>query len=518
MLESLRTSFHSSAERVRRTGRRRSIAFRRWAESTDNLIHISILLLLPLLIGAVTMLSESAATLGLLLFPPLASGTYTLFADPEGPYSSPRRFVGGMTLGAACGWIALEISARLIRHQPAGHLKISAISAALGLLLTGVSTWALDVELPTAYSTSLLVLITGGAGASHGWSFPSVSGLSELDYVISIAFSTTIIASVFVVWRRHVYERRAQFLYGTTQRDDHVLVPMRGRTATTTAVFAARLAAAHEAGKVVLLDVVDNDQLAAAKRELLAGSEVDPEVAGIEQAMVDRSESASEGESSAVEENDDETIRRATAESASKLETQAERIRNDIGVPCEVVVAAGDPGETTIRTAEATNCDLIVAPYEEESELPSSYVQALFNGPLDTVALRPISDAERWSRILVAVTNAGDAAHAMIDFASRLAGQRGSVSVCTCIRHEDDRRSAESRLANLVETTNCHVETRVARSDVTGFIEANAGAYDLVVLGSGDERSAASRFISPPAFERLREVNCDLAVVDRGNL
>jgi hypothetical protein len=51
---------------------------------------------------------------------------------------------------------------------------------------------------------------------------------------------------------------------------------------------------------------------------------------------------------------------------------------------------------------------------------------------------------------------------------------------------------------------------------VKDFIDENADAYDLVVLGSSGDRSAASRFVSPPTFERLRDVDCDVAVVDRG--
>jgi hypothetical protein len=69
-----------------------------------------------------------------------------------------------------------------------------------------------------------------------------------------------------------------------------------------------------------------------------------------------------------------------------------------------------------------------------------------------------------------------------------------------------------------VETVDGTVETRVARTDIQSFIDANARSYDLVVLGSSGDRSAASRFISPPTFERLQGVECDVAVVDRGDL
>jgi spermidine synthase len=80
-----------------------------------------------------------------------------------------------------------------------------------------------------------------------------------------------------------------------------------------------------------------------------------------------------------------------------------------------------------------------------------------------------------------------------------------------------ERRPAETRLANLVETVDRPVETRVARSDVTAYLAANAKSYDLVVIGSSGDRSAASRFVSPPTFERIAEVETDVAVVDRGD-
>jgi hypothetical protein len=105
----------------------------------------------------------------------------------------------------------------------------------------------------------------------------------------------------------------------------------------------------------------------------------------------------------------------------------------------------------------------------------------------------------------------------MIDFAERLVGDGGDLSVCTCIGTEVERRPAETRLANLVETVERPVETRVARSEVTAYLTSNAAAYDLVVIGSSGDRSAASRFISPPTFERIAEVETDIAVVDRGN-
>ncbi|MFC4357396.1 HPP family protein [Halobium salinum] len=518
--------------RIRRLERREVAEFGRWVENTDNLIHLTVLLVVPLLIALVTFLSSALVELSFLLFPPLASGTYTLFADPEGRYASPRTFVGGMTLGALCGWVALVLSATYVYHEPPNALGAHAGAAALAVFLVGAATWAFDFELPTAFSTALLVLLTGEVDVA----VLDLPFESAFVYTVSVALSTSVVALVFSVWRREFYEQRAELLYGTTHGDDHVLVPMRGETATLTALFGARLAAAHEAGKVVLLDVVDDEKRAAAERELLAGERPQSRsAADIEAAMADDGDGAGEsdddgGDQTTVEETaenadepmvesvEDRAARRAAAEAADRLEAQARRVRTRLGVPCEVVVASGDPGKSTIKTARATNCDLVVTPYEEDRGSLSEFVRTVFRGPFDAVAFRSTTGAERWRRVLVTVARPGDTAHAMIDFATRLAGPNGSVSVCTCISSEVERRPAESRLANLVETVTERgtVETRVARTDVKDFIDANAASYDLVVLGSSGDRSAASRFVSPPTFERLRGVDCDVAVVDRG--
>ncbi|WP_101294389.1 universal stress protein [Halegenticoccus soli] len=492
MLDRLEARAADLVRRARRLERREVAEFRRWAEDTSNLLHLTILLVVPLLIALVTVLSNALPGLTFLLFPPLAAGAYTLFADPEGRYASPAKFVAGLTLGAVCGWAAEEVVAAAV-GVTAPLPGVSPASAALSIFLTGAVTWAFSVEEPAAFSTALLVLLTDGASPSA--------------YVVSIAVSGGIVAAAFAVWRSRFYERRARYLYGTTQSDDHVLVPMRGDDPETAALFGARLAAAHEAGKVVLLDVVDDDRLAAAEREVLeerAAAEGVP--------VADETVGTGDGELA------DEAARRAAAGAAADLEAHAATIRTRVGVPCEVVVASGDPGTTIVRTAREAGCDLVVTPYEEERGLLSGVVRAVFDGPTDAIAFRSATGKRRWRRILVTVSRPGDSAHAMIDFATRLAGPVGSVSVCTCIDTEVERRPAETRLANLVETAEGNVETRVARAKIENFIEANAGAYDLVILGSSRDRSAASRFVSPPTFERLRSVECDVAVVDRGGV
>jgi nucleotide-binding universal stress UspA family protein len=466
MFDRLAARIMWAIRRAERIERRELREFRRWLENTNNLIHISILLFVPLLIALVTVISNALTELSFLLFPPLASGTYTLFADPEGRYASPVRFVAGLTAGALCGWGAIEVSLALYGSPSwvAGILRVHPESAALSILLTGVVTWVLGIEEPSAFSSALLTLLIDPGDLAA--------------YVISVAIASTLVAGTFVVWRREFYEQRARYLYDTARGDDHVLVPMRGETAEETAMFGARLAAAHEAGKVVLLGLV-------------------PDVA---------------------DDPDEGDLQAAASDRADDLARCADRIRTQIGVPCEYVVASGDPVSTTRSTADEANCDLIVTPYEEEHGLLSEYVRGVFNGPTDTIAFRSTTGTTRWKRILVTVARPGDTAHAMLDFASRLAGKSGNVSVCTCISREVERRPAETTLANLAETAASDIETRVARSDVDDFITANAGNYDLLVLGSSGERSAASRFISPPTFERIHSVDSDVAIVDRGKL
>jgi nucleotide-binding universal stress UspA family protein len=447
--------------RLRRFERRELAAFGRWLQHTGNFLHLTVLVAVPLLIGVVTFVSNALTELSFLLFPPLASGAYTLFSDPEGRYASPRKFVVGLVVGALCGWAALGLSAPLL---PAPTV-VSPASAALSIFLTGAATWLLDVEEPAAFSTALLVLVTDDA--------------SPEAYITSVAVFGALVALVFSVWRDRFYERRAQYLYDTAQGDDHVLVPMRGDDdrAATTALFGATLAAAHDAGKVVLLAVLDEEDVAA----------------------------------------DDPTLDDAATETATRLEATARRVRTRAGVPCDVVVARGAPVPTTIETATNTNCDLVVAPYEEERGLLSPYIRGVFGSRFDTVAFRSTTGRQRWRRLLGTVARPGDTAHAMLDFAARLAGRSGNLSVCTCIDAEVERRSAESRLADLAETVDVDVETRVARSEITDFIGANASAYDLLIVGSSGDRSRASRFVSPPTFERLHDVDCDVAVVDRGH-
>ncbi|WP_128476468.1 HPP family protein [Halorussus pelagicus] len=501
MFDGLRARYLGVLRRVRRFERREVREFRRWIEHTGNLIHLSVLLLVPLLIALVTAISNSVAILPFVLFPPLASGTFTLFADPEGTYASPTKFVGGLTAGALCGTVAIWVGVNTALHDPiaATELFVSPVEAALAVFLTGGVTWALDFEEPSAFSTALLALIAPVFGT------PGSVGTFFLQYVGSVFVASTIVAGAFHVWRKHFYERRSRYLYESTNGDDHVLVPMRSDADRPTAMFGARLAAAHDAGKVVLLDVVDEASVEEAARTMAVPTD------GADARLVD----TDAAETDAVETEEVQVAQR----SAERLEAEARRIETEVGIPCEVVVVGDgtDRSRTVLKTARETNCDLVVAPYEEEAGSLSPFVRGLFRGDIDTVAFRSGDDSrERWKRVLVPVRGAGDTAHAMIEFARRVAGESGRVSVCTCIDGEGERRAAETTLANLVEAFEGSFETRVSRSSIESFLSANDSYYDLTIMGASTDRSAASRFVSPPTFERIHELDCDVAIVHRG--
>jgi len=477
--------------RLRRVERRELSEFRRWIQDTTNLLHLSVVVFVPVLLAAVTALSNRIQTLSFLLFPPLAAGTYTLFSDPEGRYADPVRFVASLTTGAVCGLASHTAVVTAPGGVPAGVIRPE--SAALAVFLTGVVTWAGGIESPSAFSTALLALVTGE--------------VDPVTYVVSVAAASSFVAAAFWVWREEFYERRAEYLYETVRGDDHVLVPMRGATAVPTAFFGARLAAAHDAGKVVLLDVVTDagddppaDAAAEAGAEVGVGTDFEGGVeAEAEAAWADASSASPP----------------AAAETVARLEGWAATIQTQVGVPCEVAVVTGGPVGATLQAARNAGCDLIATPYETDGGVSSAYLRGIFAGPVDAVALESNSGRRRWERVLVLVARPGDTAHGMIDFAARLA-DTDPVSVTTCIDREAERRRAETRLERLVETVDGAVETRVARSSVESFVAANADAYDLIVVGSSGERSPASRLVSPPTFGRLEGLDCDVAVFNRG--
>ncbi|WP_276258646.1 HPP family protein [Haloglomus litoreum] len=525
MQDDLPGRLRSAWRRLRRLERREIRGFRAWLEHTNNLIHLSALLFVPLLMGAVTFLSGELQQISFLLFPPLASGTYTLFYDPDGAFASPRRFVGGITFGAVAGLVAVNVAAAF-QHTTVDGLQVTPTSAALAVFLAGAGTWALDLEEPSAFSTALLVLVTG---------------TDRLTYVVSVATSSLLVAGVFLLWRERFFDRRARYLYTSTRGDDRVLVPVRGAHPGETARLGARIAAAHEGAKVVLLGLLDPEAFAAAadapetdapddriavldddgatgERDATAGGrtvtaagadDTSPDEATVDGAVAD-------GAGDALAEQ------LATAASAMDLESRAADIETTYGVPAEVLVAETTPetpGRAIVQAAHDTNCDLIVTPYETDGDRLAPHIHELFHSDTDTLVHR-CADPEdpsggEWRDVLVPVRRAGDVAHKMIDFATRLAGDVGRVSVCKCIGSERERADAERMLGNLAETADGGVETRVARDDIVEFLTRVSASYDLVIIGSSSDRSTASRFVSRPTFERVDELDCDFAILDR---
>jgi nucleotide-binding universal stress UspA family protein len=487
MLELLVYWYQSTQRRLRRFERREIRAFRHWLENPENLLHLSALVIVPLLVGGVTWLANASPVVSFLVYPPLAAGAYTLFSNPGGRYASPRRFVGGISAGAICGWFVLEFSGEYWTAVPLGELRVNAGAAALGIFLTGVVTWALSLEEPSAYSSALLVLVTGS---------------EQLVYVGGIVVSSLIVAGVFVMWRRQFYEERARYLFQSTHGDDQILVPIRSDAPESVILFAARLAAPHEAGKVVLMQTVSDETIAETEQQV--------EAAQAEQRPAERNVVSTEEITRTAEAQITDTLRQ-------RLEDLQELVESTVDVPCEFVVVAedGSAGETILDTSEAENCDLIVSPYEADDGTPSRFVKTLLNGPTDTVVFRSSTERTEWHRILVMVRGPGEQANTMLDFAHRLLST-GRIAACSCISRANERRSAETMLDNLVESFAEPIETRIGYGPVEEFLDANASTYDLAIVGASNRRSVASRFFATPTFEKIHTVDCDLAIVHRG--
>jgi|AntDeeMetagen285_2_1112576.scaffolds.fasta_scaffold00029_34 nucleotide-binding universal stress UspA family protein len=476
--------YRSIRRRLREFERREIRAVRHWLADAENLLHLSALVFVPVLVGGVTWLANASPVVSFLVYPPLAAGAYTLFSNPGGRYASPRRFVGGISAGAICGWLVLGLTGEYWTAAALGELRVNAGAAALGIFLTGVVTWALSLEEPSAFSSALLVLVTGS---------------EQLTYVGGIIVSSLIVAGVFVLWRRHFYEERARYLFQSTHGDDQVLVPIRSDDPESLVLFAARLAAAHEAGKVVLMQTVSPETIAETE------SKVEAKVEATTTGAVD----------------DEEVTRAAEAQITDQLRRRLERLQDlvvaTVDVPCELVVVAedGSAGETILQTSAAENCDLIVSPYEAEDGTPSRFVKTLLNGPTDTVIFRPTTGRTEWHRLLVMVRGPGEQANTMLDFAHRLL-TTGTISACSCVDSDVERREAETMLDNLVESFDAPIETRIGYTPVEEFLDANASHYDVAIVGASTDRSVASRFFLTPTFERIHNVDCDLAIVHRG--
>jgi nucleotide-binding universal stress UspA family protein len=372
---------------------------------------------------------------------------------------------------------------------PPNAIEVDAAMTAFAVFLAGLVTWVLDIEEAAAFSMALLGLL--------------VDPTRRLSFVVSVFVSSGIVAVGFAVWRDLFYEQRARYLYESIEGDDHVLVPIRGEFAEATAMLGARLAADHDAGKVVLLDIVEES----------------PETArdgGRPPGVVADGGDAVRGQPDADTEGDD-GMDPTTAAAVSELESLASRIETNLGVPCQIVVAAAGPSraETVRQVASEASCDLIVAPYETDDSEVTPFIKRLLEANRDVLIHRSCDGRQRWRRIMVPVRQAGDTAHNMIDFALRLAGPIGHVSIAHCIDSEKQRRNATQMLANLAETIDGTVETRVPNASIHDFLLRSAPENDLIVIGSSGDRSVASRLVSPPTFKQIDDLETDVAIVDR---
>lgn len=474
------------ARRFRRAVRYHVLeTLRQRISSTDRLLHLMIVFVVPVLLAGLTWLSNAIDVLPFVIYPPLAAGTYTLFADPESRYAEPKRFVGGMTLGAFSGWASLAVLTRFWYAVPPGYLEVHAGATALAIALTAVLTWGLDLEVPTAFSAALLALIAG----------------TNVTYVLAIALSSSIVAVVFLVWYERIYEHRAEFLYHTITSDDRVLVPVRGLpTDEETALFGALLAAAHEAGKVVLYR-------ASPRMEL---PEPSLGVTGTGSPTPGTGEPATE---------DIEAVGPWTeTPEINVLERVRAAVAETVDVPCELAVEPGDPADASraIEAAHTLQCDLVVTSHEGELAEPTPYLGRLFAGDVDAIGFHPTTVTTSWSRVLVLVRGPGPTARAMVDFATRIAATPERVSVAHTVEGTERRREAETMLAELVDSFESDIETRVATGPVGEFLERNAAYFDVVFIGSSTDRSVASRILTPPTFQDIETTEADIALVHLG--
>ena len=221
----------------------------RLSDST-TLIRLSVLVVVPLIVAVVTWLSNVSDLVAFLLFPPLAAGTYSLIINPRD--ASPRTFVAGITAGALCGWGAVVITDSVAGGTGGGF--VSPTGAALSVLLAGLASWAFHLEEPAAFSTALLVLVTG---------------TSEAIYVAGMLASTLIVAAGFLLYRDRVYTPGVEYLYHTLDVAHSVVVPVTEPAGATRAHFAAQLAVDSEStGRIVLVGTASEDAQAGAIEEL----------------------------------------------------------------------------------------------------------------------------------------------------------------------------------------------------------------------------------------------------------
>ncbi|MDY6777220.1 MAG: HPP family protein, partial [Candidatus Nanohaloarchaea archaeon] len=255
--------------RVKRVIRRRlTEQWRRWLSNTSHLTHVSVLLFTTL---SVVVLIELGilSHISYFLFPPLASASFTLFYDPERVYSSVKRLVIGLTLGAFAGWAGFQL------------YGFGGFAAGFALVLTGLLTWLTGTEHPSAFSSSLLSFV--------------LKTQSPL-YIIAVFVSTIIVATIFYLWKTQIYEKRAEYLYESTWSDDRLLIPITGSTDRNDIELAATVAGAHPGGRLVLLKIVGTEheptpieELEGIAEDVQAAHDIEVELAVLEVPQLDPS-------------------------------------------------------------------------------------------------------------------------------------------------------------------------------------------------------------------------------------
>ncbi len=444
---------HRVQRRIRRFDLNTLLSRTGWVTRLDRFRYATGLVSALAVIGVVTALSNTTKLLSFLLFPPLAAATYQLFAHPGEASSSPRNLVLGLTSGAVSGWAGVAVARRLFELPSAEPFVVSVPAAVLTILFTGVLLWFVDADLAPSFAAGLLVLLLD---------------VSPAIYVLNVAGASLLVAVGFHGWQQVVYDRRAERLFGISSSRGNVLVPVRSAADEAVVRFGARIAASDDAAKLLLAGV---------------------------------------GDEGGIDVNGEEALARL-----------GKTVESEIGVDCDVITddESGTVALSTLsRLAQETNTDLVVVPYETEGDRLAPFIRRLFRGDADVIVTRLSGSRTGWSRILVSVQRAGRIAHSMIEYGRQLAGQSGHVSISTCISDERERRAAERMCSNLAEAFAGEFETRVANDRVESYLADNGPRYDLVCVGAGTDRAPASRFLSPPTFQRLKDLDCDLAIVHR---
>lgn len=159
---------------------------------------------------------------------------------------------------------------------------------------------------------------------------------------------------------------------------------------------------------------------------------------------------------------------------ADSIQSTTQRVEAETDGSCEVYTVVGEQSsaDAVLNMAVELGSDLIVTPFENDIEGPSPQVRELFESDFDVIAFRPGSLQTNLERMLVPVRKAGVIAQTMLGAASRIAGDTGWVSVCSCISRSSERYLTERMLSSLVETIQCPCETHVAQATIVEYLNA----------------------------------------------